>query len=676
MAIPTYGAVSSEEYRKLGLRAGLEVHQQLKTKHKLFCSCPAGYYSPDYDAEILRHMRPTLSELGEYDGTALMEFKTRKEIIYRLNRRTVCTYEMDDAPPFGLDDEALDHALEIAHLLSLNIVGEIHITRKQYLDGSIPTGFQRTTIIGTDGYIKVGGRTIGVRQLGLEEDACREVSDLGHTRTYLTDRLSMPLIEVVTEPELLTPEEAADAGQVIRMLTRSSGRVRRGHGAGRQDVNVSIRGGTRIEIKGVPRIPLIPALVHYEAFRQKRLLDLKEKLERRGVVTESFKPVISDVTRTLSRITYPPIKSMIESGGRVKAVLLPGFDYLLGTPLQPERTFASEISDRVRVIACLDNLPNILFRYMADPCLDPSVWAKVVRRIRASDQDGIVLVWGSEQDVRTAADEVCARCFEALEGVPSETRQMLGDGISGITGFERILPGPDRMYPDTDLPPIAIVDQRVERAKASVDDPPWVLAERYKELQLSPAVIERLILSPRRRLFERVLRDFPNLSTGSVIDLVVDRLTFLKRQQISIGALSDERLYSVIKGIAQGSLCREVYNIVVSNMAENPSLQLEDVLLALEIVPLEEEVASALLQTRFDAFSSDGGDHYFERLSASERASFSFSQTNRAHWKRLMGSVMTELRGRFSGVSVSQLLEKMTGDFLIERNAQEDKNND
>jgi hypothetical protein len=75
---------TQKDYDRIGFMSGLEVHQQLYTKHKLFCKCPAGIYQkPDeYDAEVIRHMRPTLSELGEYDGTALMEFKTRKEIIY------------------------------------------------------------------------------------------------------------------------------------------------------------------------------------------------------------------------------------------------------------------------------------------------------------------------------------------------------------------------------------------------------------------------------------------------------------------------------------------------------------------------------------------------------------------------------------------------------------------
>ncbi len=162
---------TQEDYDRIGFMSGLEVHQQLKTKHKLFCKCPAGIYQKpeEYDAEVIRHMRPTLSELGEYDGTALMEFKTRKNIIYHIINDTACTYDIDDTPPFPIDREALEIAIKISLLSKQNIVGEVHITRKQYLDGSIPTGFQRTGIIGVEGEIQLKHKKIRLIQLVLRK---------------------------------------------------------------------------------------------------------------------------------------------------------------------------------------------------------------------------------------------------------------------------------------------------------------------------------------------------------------------------------------------------------------------------------------------------------------------------------------------------------------------------
>ena len=280
-----------EVYEDLGFMCGLEVHQQLKTEKKLFCQCPAGVFQKhgQYDAEIVRHMRPTLSEMGGYDGTALMEFKTRKNITYRIANKTTCTYDIDDTPPFKINAQALGIALEVALLLKTNIVGELHITRKQYLDGSIPAGFQRTGIISIEGQIPLKNKTVRIIQLSIEEDSCREVSDVGHARVYTTDRLGMPLIETVTYPDMKTPQEAAEAANYIRFLNRSTGKVRTGIGATREDVNVSIHGGTRIEIKGVSHISYIPQLVHNEAFRQKSLLEIRKDLIERMPNFENFK---------------------------------------------------------------------------------------------------------------------------------------------------------------------------------------------------------------------------------------------------------------------------------------------------------------------------------------------------------------------------------------------------
>ncbi|TFH47986.1 MAG: Glu-tRNA(Gln) amidotransferase GatDE subunit E, partial [Bacteroidia bacterium] len=252
------------DYKRIGFRSGLEVHQQLKTVSKLFCRCPAGIYHrhDEYDAEVIRHMRPTLSEMGVYDGTALMEFRTRKEITYRINNRTACTYEVDDTPPFPVDRHALNIAISIALAAKMNIVGEVHITRKQYLDGSIPTGFQRTAIISVEGELQLRNKKVRLIQMSLEEDSCREISDIGHKRIYKTDRLGMPLIETVTYPDCLTPDELAEAAEYIRFLNRSTGKVRTGIGAAREDVNVSCEGGTRVEIKGVAHIKWIPELSH------------------------------------------------------------------------------------------------------------------------------------------------------------------------------------------------------------------------------------------------------------------------------------------------------------------------------------------------------------------------------------------------------------------------------
>lgn len=505
MTFKPFEQMTESDYAAIGFKSGLEIHQQLLTSKKLFCRCPAGHYSDSYHAEILRHMRPTLSELGEYDGTALMEFKTKKEIIYRINHDTVCTYEMDDTPPFELNCDALDIALGIGMLYQCTMVDEIHISRKQYLDGSIPTGFQRTTIVGVNGHIPYKDRLITIVQLGLEEDACREVSDVGHRRVYLTDRLGMPLIETVTAPDMRTPQEVAEVGEILRKLVRSTGKVRTGAGAARQDVNVSVTGGTRIEIKGVPRIPNIPLLTYNEAMRQWNLLRLREELARRGITKESFESKTDEVTRLLRRTRYQPLRNAIAEGLLIHCVLLKGYRGLLRWQTQTDTYFSREISDRVRVIACLTTLPNIIHSDSPSETLASSEWQMLKKTVGATEDDTIVLVWGNTQDVKMGASEIAIRAKEATIGVPSETRQALRDGTNG---FERILPGPDRMYPDTDLPPRRITGTHLGRIKATVPRFFWDNLAWYRTLGVPADLLDPLSYSPLAPVFELAVREW------------------------------------------------------------------------------------------------------------------------------------------------------------------------
>ena len=488
-----------ELYKTLGFRCGLEIHQQLTTKRKLFCRCPAGLYQAedDFDAQLVRHMRPTLSELGEYDGTALMEFKTKKNITYRIKGETACTYDIDDTPPFPLNREALAIAMEIALLLDTSLVGELHITRKQYLDGSIPTGFQRTAIVGIDGSIPVASKRVGIRQLSIEEDSCREVSDRGHERIYMTDRLGMPLVETVTEPELLTPDEAAEAADYLRYLARSTGSVNTGIGAAREDVNVSIEGGTRVEIKGVQHIRWIPELTHNEAFRQRALLLLRDELRRRFQDPGDWH--VESVSLKSSEL--PQLAEVYGCGdAAVEAIRLPDFADILSFFTSPGRCFASELSDRLKVVACLDK-PNMTDSEALDSPLSDADWQAVGKRLGASDSDALLVFWGPLADIPTAIETIDERCRLAFDGVPNETRKALPDGT---TVFERVLPGPDRMYPDTDSAPIPIEETAIEAARAAL--PPLSVSEQIRQLDhwQVPRDAHRFIL--RRALFTLIQR--------------------------------------------------------------------------------------------------------------------------------------------------------------------------
>ena len=623
-----------EDYRELGLKAGLEIHQQLLTSKKLFCRCPVVKpYSDKYNAEILRHMRPTLSELGEYDGTALMEFKTKKEIIYQINSDTVCTYEMDDTPPFELNEEALDIAIEIAILLNCNLVSEIHISRKQYLDGSIPTGFQRTTILGINGWIPYNRRKIRIVQLGLEEDACREVSDVGHTRVYRTDRLGIPLIETVTYPDIRTPHEAFDVAQIIRRLTRSTGKVMTGIGSARQDVNVSIKGGTRIEIKGVPRIPLIPALIHNEAFRQLSLLKIREELRRRGIKPSNFRYQVFDVSSLLKGTKYYPVARAIKNGSHVRAVLLKGYRGILSMKTQPETTFAKEISDRVRVIACLDKMPNIVHSDMEGETFSSTEWQKLKSFVKAGEKDVLVVVWGNIEDVQTASEEIAIRAKEAIEGIPNETRRPLPNGTNE---FERILPGPNRMYPDTDLPPLAITEERIRRITSNIPEQIWVTERRYMKMGLSRELASQLVVARERELFERAAKE-TRIKPKRLASIILHDLRRMRKEGLLVN-FSDERFISTLREIEKNSVVEESIPMIVKRTCGKEKLEPSKAILEYKPITkkeLREEIAKIVGDMNLPAISRDKLHGY------------------------LMGKVMEKFRGRVRGREVSKIVSSI-----------------
>ena len=619
--------MSAEDYAAVGFKSGLEIHQQLLTGKKLFCRCPAGKYSTEHDAEILRHMRPTLSELGEYDGTALMEFKTKKEIIYQINRETVCTYEMDDTPPFELNEEALDITLGIGVLYGCSMVDEIHIARKQYLDGSIPTGFQRTTIVGVDGKVPYRDREIHIVQLGLEEDSCREVSDIGHRRTYVTDRLGMPLIETVTGPDMRTPQEAAEVGELLRRIVHSTGRVRTGIGAARQDVNVSVTGGTRIEIKGVPRLPRIPLLTYNEAMRQWNLLRLREELYRRGITSESFQSSVEDITRLLRKTKYQPISDAIASGSVVNGVALRGFRGLLRWQTQTDTYFSREISDRVRVIACLTTLPNIIHSDSASETVSTSEWQTIRKSLGGSEDDTLVVVWGSQQDAESGAREIVIRAKEATIGVPSETRQALRDGTNG---FERILPGPDRMYPDTDLPPKRITAGRLQLVRASLPQFVWEREAWYNTLGIPADVIQPLAISPYAPVFEEAVKKWNVRPTFAAVALV-QWTKRLKRKRHNIASLTVQTMRDLLLAYKNGVVPREGVFAAMLRIAASDSRSVE----TLPALCSEQELATVIKVSEADI----GADS----LRSPEKRS-----------EVMMGVVMGKLRGRIDGAAVAR----------------------
>jgi glutamyl-tRNA(Gln) amidotransferase subunit E len=603
-------------------------------------------------------MRPTLSELGEYDGTALMEFKTRKNIIYLLHEDNVCTYEMDDTPPFLVNQDAVDIAIEQCLMLGCDIVDEVHIARKQYLDGSIPTGFQRTAIVGVNGTLPFRGRTLSITQVSVEEDSCREVTDRGHLIVWRTDRLGMPLIETVTGPDLRTPDEVEEAILLVGRVCRSTGHVRVGIGASRQDVNVSVRGGRRVEIKGVPQARWARGLVHGEAVRQVNLLKLRAELHRRGFTSAAALAVDSaEVTdlfaaSELGFLRRETWERFNETEGRrpnfelgagsfcVRAARLKGLAGTLSHPTQPDYTFAHELAGRVRVIACLDQRPILLHgEKWPDYRGSLAELRKVRQRLHCEADDALVVVWGPEEDTVTAIDEVRLRYADAIDGVPNETRQPFPDGS---TDFERILPGPDRMYPDTDSPPSRVTRERVDRLRAGLGEPPWERERRYGAAGVPAGAIHFLIRRGGANLVDLVVRE-AGADLRWACFFFAERVKALRRAGVAVDAIGRERWLDLFRAFAARPVLQEAWAALVRALAAAP----------------ERGVAAAVADLGLDG-DSLGWHGELPQVVRAARAAV--RNPDPGSLVRLcLGVVMPALRGRVPAAEVAAALAERVG---------------
>ncbi|MFX1469976.1 MAG: Glu-tRNA(Gln) amidotransferase subunit GatE, partial [Promethearchaeota archaeon] len=390
------------DYEKLGLKCGLEIHQQLDTEKKLFCRCPAklqGNREPDFT--IGRTMRPVLGELGTYDKAMLTEYEKGMGIVYEGYNDVVCTYELDDTPPFSCNVEARKIALQIAILVNANIIEEMHVCRKNYLDGSVPCGFQRTMILGTDGYIPLeNGKKIRIDILSLEEEAARKIKTENKTNFFRLDRLGIPLVEVTTKPDINNPYECRECAERIGLLLWSTN-VKKVIGSIRQDINVSIKSGTRIEIKGVQKLGWIPTLINHEISRQLKLLEIKEDLENRKLDVKNLPINPIDLTELLIKSKSNFISKGIKSGKKLFGINFVGFKGIFGKELMEDYRFGTEVSNKVRLISGLKGMIH------SDEDLSKYNFSnedikKIKEKLNWKESDCFVLVLGSNKEVSKA----------------------------------------------------------------------------------------------------------------------------------------------------------------------------------------------------------------------------------------------------------------------------------
>jgi glutamyl-tRNA(Gln) amidotransferase subunit E len=648
----------------IGLKVGFEIHQQLATKSKLFCSCRASIEEGDegYDVEFFRRLRPTHSELGQYDPAALFEFKKGKVMRYLARKGTSCLVEMDEEPPHDLNREALETALIISLALNADVVDEVHVMRKIVIDGSNTTGFQRTMLIAIGGSLKVrfkdGEREVKVQSICLEEDAARLIGDDSRVRTYALDRLGIPLVEIALEPVTGTPGEITNVALTLGRLLRATRRVARGLGSIRQDVNISIEGGGVVEVKGVQRLDQLKKVIEYEMKRQHGLKIIAERLRGMGISINE-PPTIVDVSRLFSNTESRVIRSVLahdasndgnsnssssssnggstnsSSGGVVKALALKGFAGMLAYEPYEGIRLGRELGELVRFyglggIFHSDELPAY--------GISKDEVDAVRRMLMLNSNDAFILLAGREESVDGAMHAIVERLKQALIGVPAETRAATQDGR---TVYSRPRPGAARMYPETDIPPIAISKEMLSRLRESSIPKTWdeYVDELSKRYRINRVLAEKIFDSDHLDLFERIAES-TGIQASFIASTLTETIVSLERQGLDSSRLKDEHVEDAFARVARGEVAKEsiasIFEVIMQGKADSVDKAID--MLGLRAVS-DEELSSML----------DGiiGENYNVLKEKGDKA-----------LGMLMGIAMKRLRGRVDGNKVNALLKR------------------
>ena len=626
------------DYEKIGLKVGLEIHQQLDTSTKLFCNCRPELFKEEPEMTFERRLRPTQSELGQVDPAAYFEFQKGVRILYEANKATSCLVEMDEEPPHQLNLEAVETTLTAALMMKAKPVDEIHVMRKTVIDGSNTTGFQRTCVVALGGEVNVGEKTVPIQHISLEEDAARRTGEAeDNVIRYRIDRLGVPLIEVATAPVIKSPREAQKVALAIGRILRATGKAKRGLGTIRQDVNISIPHGALVEIKGVQELELLPLVVKYEVQRQLKLLEISQELRARGAKEEDVKKEFFNVTDAFDETKCNVLRKALDENEQILAVKLPKFKGFLKQELMPGFRLGTELSDRARFwgkvggIFHTDELPAY--------GLTEEEMKKLRETVEAEDQDAVVFVADNPENVKDALKAVVERAQEAIKGVPEETRAPKPDGT---TRYMRPRPGAARMYPETDIPPIQITEDDVGKIFSQLPElPKQKLKRLMDEYELNHKLARQVLDSKYNKLFETIVKE-SKISPTTVAAFLTETLKALKRDGVQTDKVSESQFRDVFSRISVGELTKEALPDMVVWLSRHDKKSVQE---AIENLGLK-TISRNELEAFIEKVIKDN------RSLTKERGENSFGV--------LMGIVMKELRGKVEAtLAIKVLKEKL-----------------
>lgn len=614
------------DWEKLGLKMGLEIHQQLNTAHKLFCPCKTELTDDEYDELIFRNLRPTQSELGQIDRAALQESLRKLNFKYEAYDYHTCLVETDDEPPHSLNQEALEISIIIAALMNMHVVDEFHTMRKQVIDGSNTGGFQRTGLVATDGYLDTPYGKVVIESLGLEEDAARRIETTDEFTEFRLDRLGIPLAEITTDPSMHHPDQVREVAYMIGQVLRSTN-VKRGLGTIRQDLNISIAEGARVEIKGVQNLDLMSKIVENEVQRQLALIEIKNELnERNAEVLEEIHDLDELFEDTESKI--------LKSAETIKAVVLKGFDGLIGMEVQPGRRFGTEIASyaKKRGVSGIFHSDELPAYGITQKEVD-----RVVDYLDVGPEDSFIIVAHDEDIAVSALEEVKRRANLGFEGVVEETRKSLDDGN---TEYMRPLPTANRMYLETDIPLFKIDKEMVNDIRNNLPElPDEKKARIIEEYSLSDDLATQLVKNLVADRFETILESV-DVDATPVASLLAYDLKDLKRDGYEIDILTDDHLTGIFTLLADEKIAKDSVGKLTIAVIEDPATEIEALAESNNLTLLSEEKVQEIIAEIVESNAE------------------MVKQRQMGAMGPLMGMSMKQLKGKADGSIVNKIVKE------------------
>ena len=624
------------DFNSLKVKVGFEIHQQLNTIFKLFCNCSCNDANGNYDYNFIRILRPTKSELGNFDKAALFEYAKMNTIKYYSRIGLSCLVEADEEPPHDVNKDALDTVLLFSLALNSNIVDEIHVMRKLVIDGSNVSGFQRTMLISSGGYLKVDNKRIGVQSICLEEDAAKLLPHSDSFKEYGLDRLGIPLVEIALEPVTGKPEEIVNVALTLGRLLRSSKRVSRGLGSIRQDVNISVDDGQIVEVKGVQQLSQLVKVLEYETKRQFGLIKIAEEFKKRHIEDDFIGDKIQDITYLFKNSSSNIIKKILKASNSIfLSIRLRGLNNLIGYEPIAGIRLGKELGEFVRFFGLggifhSDELPNY------------GITIKDIEHIREllgiSTEDAFLIIGGNEKKINIVLGPLIQRICQFKLGVVAETRSATMDGS---TIFSRPRPGSSRMYPETDILPIPVDSQFLCNLKQDIPLS-WndLINNIMQKYALNKKLSEHIFDSQYYDIFEKIVLTSKSITPTFIASKLTEDIVSLSRNNLDKSLLTDDMIIEIFDKLDKGSIAKESVSLIFEQIMKKESKSVKDALNSLNLTEINDEELNTILDKILDDNVKIIKEKGINSIGA------------------LMGKSMNILRGKVDGYKINEYLKQ------------------